>query len=78
VDRLAGEIAIGDDDEVAIPPHVAEAVEVSWGRFHKHFTSVRSSVAPMQPCFQNALVYLPTSVSYECKMFMKFPPARMG
>jgi ribosome biogenesis protein Tsr3 len=41
VDRLAGEIAIGDDDEVAIPPHVVEAVEVSWGRFHKHFTCMK-------------------------------------
>jgi hypothetical protein len=25
-------------------------------------------------CFQNALAYFPTDVSYECKMFMKWTP----
>jgi hypothetical protein len=46
VDRLAGEIAIGDDDEVAIPPHVVEAVEVSWGRFHEHFACIKGKRGP--------------------------------
>jgi hypothetical protein len=52
--------------------------------FHKHFTVVTYSHskiswtincihAPMQ-CFQNALAYLATAVSYMRKMFLKLVP----
>jgi hypothetical protein len=55
------------------------------GQFNNHFTSVIYSPgkiictvihcihAPMQ-CFQNALAYFATGVSYACKMFIKLTP----
>ncbi len=54
------------------------------GQFHKHFTLVTHSYfkiscikncmhAPMQ-CFQNALAYFPTTISYPYKMFLKLTP----
>jgi hypothetical protein len=57
----------------------------TYGQFHTHFTHITYGLgkisytvlhclhAPTQ-CFQNALAYFGTNISYTCKMFMKLTP----